>query len=87
MHASVDDLEVQKMNYRIVYLPFPDTVRGCVRLLDNGRYIIGINSALSDAEKEETVRHELEHIRHDHFRDPRPIREIEAEADECNTAI
>lgn len=71
------------MDYRIVYLPFPDTVRGCVQLLDNGKYIIGINSALSDAEKEETLRHELVHIQNDHFHDPRPIQEIEAEAAGC----
>lgn len=68
------------MKYKIVELPFPETVRGCVRLLDDGSYIIGINSALSDAEKEKTLRHELEHIRRDHFHDPRPISEIEREA-------
>ena len=68
------------MNYRIVYLPFPEDVHGCVRLMDDGSYIIGINSALSDAEKEKTLRHELEHIRRDHFHDPRPISEIEREA-------
>jgi hypothetical protein len=71
------------MNYRIVYLPFPEDVRGCVRLMDDGSYIIGINSALSDAEKEKTLRHELEHIRRDHFHDPRPIWEIEREAAEA----
>ncbi len=67
-------------NYKVYYLDFPEDVHGCVRLCDNGSYIIGINSALSDAEKEKTLRHELEHIRRDHFHDPRPIREIEREA-------
>lgn len=71
------------MNYQIVCLPFPETVRGCVRLLDDGSYIIGINEALTDEEKADTLRHELEHIRRDHFHDTRSIREIEREAIEA----
>ena len=69
------------MKYKTVELPFPETVRGCVRLMDDGSYIIGINSALSDAEKEKTLRHELEHIRRDHFKDKRTVQEIEREAE------
>lgn len=70
-------------NYKVYYLDFPEDVRGCVRLLDDGSYIIGINKALSDQDKEKTLRHELAHIRLDHFHDPRPIWEIEAEAEEA----
>lgn len=69
------------MNYKVVYLPFPDDVYGIVRLLDDGRYIIGINSALSDAEKAKTLRHELAHIHLNHFFDSRPLDVIEREAD------
>ena len=66
--------------YRVAYLPFPDTVRGCVHLCDDGSYIIGINQALTDQERRKVLQHELEHIKRDHFHDPRTIEKIEAEA-------
>jgi hypothetical protein len=69
------------MTYKVVYVDLPLAVHGAVTLLDDGSHLIVINDTLEDAEKQKTLRHELEHIRLDHFHDPRPIWEIEAEAD------
>jgi len=70
-------------NYKVYYLDLPEDVRSVSGLFDDGSYIIGINQALSDHDKEKTLRHELAHIRLDHFHDTRPIREIETEAKEA----
>lgn len=69
------------MNYKVYYLPFPETIRGAVHLCKNGDYIIGINEKLSRDEAAKTLRHELHHIRKNHFFDPRQLDAIEAEAD------
>ena len=70
----------------IHYLPFPYDVSGCV-MPSHERYLIGINAALSEEQKQEAIDHELAHILLDHFSDDRLLSEIEAEADRFSSAL
>lgn len=65
---------------KVHYIPLPEGIHGAVKPTAEG-YIIAINSALSEQERARTLEHELMHIMRNHFSDERPIREIEAEAE------
>ena len=64
--------------YRVYMIKLPPTVRGAVRLDQDGFASIYINDDLSPREKQKVFRHEMRHIRRgDHF-SPAPIREVES---------
>lgn len=69
------------MEYKVLTLPLPADVHGAVKQLRDDRYLIAVNETLTKAEMDATVGHELYHITHRHFDDPRPIQEIEAETE------
>lgn len=46
----------------VEYMELPRSVKGCVTPLEDGRYIIVINSSLSKEEQNEALQHELKHI-------------------------
>lgn len=66
----------------IVYINFPPSVFGAVKLKRDGSYLIAINENLPPDEKEKTIKHELAHIRLDHFNSDKSIQKIEREAEE-----
>jgi hypothetical protein len=61
----------------------PNKVPGMVVEDENGDYNVYLSSALTKEEMKETLDHEIEHIRKDHFSDQRPITELEEEADQA----
>lgn len=62
-------------------LPFTD-VRGCVRKSSKGySVLINTNPLLSTEQIVKTIRHEMNHIRLNHFDSDKPIEEIEREAE------
>ena len=63
--------------YRVYMVNFPPTIRGAVRLSEDGFASIYINDALSDEAKRRTLKHELRHIERGDFYSDRPIEEIE----------
>ncbi len=65
----------------VQHVDFPLGVKGVVVLNDDESYSIYINSNVSEDEQARALRHELAHIRLDHFHQDRPIQELEAEAD------
>lgn len=69
------------MRYKVLTAPFPDDIHGALKKLDGDRYLIVINESMTKEEQDATVRHEYYHMTHNHFDDPRPIAEIEAEAE------
>lgn len=63
-------------------LPFTD-VRGLTHKIKDGSYtvLINTNKALSAQQIVNTIRHEMRHIRLNHFESGKSLSEIEAEAD------
>ena len=63
-------------------LPFTD-VRGCVEQSSNNYWVlINANKNISREEMANTIRHEMNHIRFNHFDSAKPLHEIETEAEE-----
>ena len=61
-------------------LPFTD-VRGCVRKSSKGySVLINTNEGISREEMANTIRHEMNHIRLNHFDSDKSLQEIEREA-------
>lgn len=71
----------QRAEYHVHYLPLFDDVHGAVTRTRHGVFIVIIDSRMTDEEKARILRHELAHIRLGHLTDPRPLDQIEAEAD------
>lgn len=69
------------MQYKVLRVALPADVYGAVKQLPDDRYLIAVNEGLSQDEQDATVGHELYHITHRHYDDPRPIQEIEAETE------
>lgn len=67
--------------YFVYYLPLPESIRGSVRLNDDGSYSIYLNSRDTAEEWRRTIRHELEHVRRGHLYSRRPVWQLELEAD------
>lgn len=63
-------------------LPFTD-VRGCVHKTLSGNYnvLINTNSQFSDGQIADAIRHEMNHIRLNHFESGKPLSDVETEAD------
>ena len=64
---------------RLVALPVK--VEGVTLPNDDGSFDIYINSRLSPARQQETLEHELRHIRHGHFYLDMPLRRMERQAE------
>ncbi|MBQ6928079.1 MAG: hypothetical protein IJQ36_07200 [Oscillospiraceae bacterium] len=62
-------------------VPLPPKVEGVTLPNDDGSFDIYINSRLSPAQQQETLRHEMRHIRHDHFYLDMDVRRMERQAD------
>ena len=54
-------------------VPLPARVEGVTLPNDDGSFDIYINARLSPARQQETLEHELRHIRHEHFYLDMPI--------------
>ena len=63
--------------YRVYLVPLPATVRGAVRLDEDGFASIYINSRLSEQTKKAAFLHEMRHIRRKDHTNKRNIREVE----------
>lgn len=59
----------------------PATVHGMTIIDTEGDYNVYINARLSEDDRVEAYRHEIEHIRLGHFYDERPVAERETEAE------
>ena len=67
---------------KVLVVELPAGIEGFVTELRAGRFVIVLNSSLTAQEQEKTLRHELAHIRLNHFsQDNKSIREIEQEAE------
>jgi len=62
-------------------IPLPLKVEGVTLPNDDGSFDIYINSRLSPARQQETLAHEMRHIRHEHFYLDMPISRMERQAD------
>ena len=62
-------------------IPLPPKVEGVTLPNDDGSFDIYINSRLSPARQQETLAHEMRHIRHEHFYLDMPISRMERQAD------
>lgn len=58
-------------------------VKGFIKPDNNGDYNIYINCNLCEEVQKETLKHELNHIEHNHLFSERPVKELEEEADGC----
>ena len=68
--------------YYVRLVSLPGSVEGVSLPNSDGSFDIYINETLSPSRREKTLRHELNHIFHDHFyRDDLAVGEIEAAAD------
>ena len=64
----------------IHFVNFPDDIYGACRKTKHG-FIIAINKGMTYEQTVKTIRHEMTHIRLNHFDSDRPLEEIENEAD------
>lgn len=55
-----------KDSVRIYYADLPCSIRGLVKPFPDGFYAIVLNSHLSYEQNQETLKHELEHIKEGH---------------------
>ena len=62
-------------------VPLPVKVEGVTLPNDDGSYDIYINSRLSPALQQQTLEHELRHIRRGHFETDMPLARMERQAD------
>ena len=62
-------------------VPLPPRVEGVTLPNDDGSFDIYINARLSPARRQETLEHELRHIRREHFYLDMPVERMERQAD------
>ena len=62
-------------------VPLPVKVEGVTLPNDDGSFDVYINSRLSPARQQETLEHELRHIRQEHFYLDLPVERMERQAD------
>ena len=62
-------------------VPLPLTVEGVTVPNDDGSFDVYINARLSPTRQQETLEHELRHIRHEHFYLDMPVARMERQAD------
>lgn len=72
-------------DYFVRYAEFPLSVEGVTVPNNDGTFDIYINSLLPAERQDETLAHELEHIRKDHFyNDIAPVQTLEREAEDTH---
>lgn len=64
-------------DYNVVFVPFPGTIRSCVRIDKNGYPTVYVNIYLSPKARKKALAHELKHIARDDFYNSNPIQQIE----------
>ncbi|MBQ8796161.1 MAG: hypothetical protein IJZ54_07030 [Clostridia bacterium] len=70
-------------NYYVRTVKLPGSVRGVTIPNDDGTFNVFINSSLSPECSNDTLNHELNHIKKDHFyEDTKSIEVVETEADD-----
>ena len=62
-------------------VPLPAKVEGVTVPNDDGSFDVYINARLSPTRQQETLEHELRHIRHEHFYLDMPVARMERQAD------
>ena len=62
-------------------VPLPLTVEGVTVPNDDGSFDVYINDRLSPTRRQETLAHELRHIRHEHFYLDMPVARMERQAE------
>lgn len=62
-------------------VPLPPKVEGVTVPNDDGSFDVYINARLSPTRQQETLEHELRHIRHEHFYLDMPVARMERQAD------
>lgn len=65
--------------YRVYMINLPGSIRGAVRLDEDGFASVYINDQLSPKAKKAALRHEVRHIRQNDHENRRSIMEIEAQ--------
>ena len=75
------------IDYYVRLVSLPRTVEGVSVPNDDGSFDIYINSALSEARRQETLEHELLHLKREHFYLDLPIARIERQADGESPAL
>jgi len=68
-------------DYYVRQVALPVRVEGVTLPNDDGSFDIYINSLLSPARQQQTLEHELRHIRRDHFYLDMPVERMERQAD------
>ena len=67
---------------KVLVVELPAGIEGFVTELRAGRYVVCLNSRLPAEERARALRHEVAHIRLNHFsQDNKSIQEMEQEAD------
>ena len=68
-------------SYYVRLIELPRTVEGVTVPNGDGSFSIYINSLLSEAQRQETLRHELRHVERGHFYTEQDITVVEQEAE------
>lgn len=64
----------------VKHVVLPETVKGCVTVLEDNHFLILINDSLSEEDQHEALEHELEHIRRGDLEDEnKKVSDIENE--------
>ena len=71
---------IDEDEYRVYMVPFPPTVRGAVRLDENGFPSIYINDSLSPQARKAALLHEIRHIERADHTSRKSIRRVESDA-------
>lgn len=64
-------------DYRVYLVKLPGSIRGAVRLDENGFASIYINDQLSPKAKKAALRHEVRHLKRNDHANTKSIREVE----------
>ena len=68
------------IEYFVRIIPLPRHVEACVTPNDDGTFSIYVNALLPESARERAIRHEIEHIKRDHFYTTDSVLNIEKQA-------
>lgn len=71
----------RELMYNVEYMSMGKAAGAFVVDRGDNQYTIVLNSDLPQDEQQRSLKHEIYHIRADHFNDLRPIAEVEAETE------
>lgn len=72
--------KISTHDYRVILCPFPNGVKGCVRLDSDDFASIYINQHLTAEEQRKTFEHEIRHLYHGDFSNGTPLADAEERA-------